>query len=346
CTVRRGAEVSSNQGVNLPDSHLSAPLLAARDRRDIEFAVKHGVDWLAVSFVRGPEDLREVRKAVKKAGGDLLLIAKIELPVAVKRLDEILDEADAVMVARGDLAVEMGHEVVPTIQKRIIQRAIETARPVITATEMLESMIANAQPTRAEVSDVANAVIDGTDAVMLSGETAVGAFPVETVRTMHRIVARTETELFGTHARPRRRRTADFRCDTPERAIVLAAVTAADIGQARVVVAFTESGRTARLVSSFRSAMPVMGLTSREASFHRMALYWGVRPVLMRSVDSVSSMYREGVRVLSKAKWLKTGDLVAALTGTFAVSGATNTLRLMPFAELGLVADSKPRRNK
>ena len=184
CRVKVGGRVGSHHGVNLPDSPVTAPALSARDREDVRWAVAQGVDWLALSFVRSAEDLRALRRAVRRAGGDLPLIAKIEHPLGVEHLDEILEESDAVMVARGDLAVEMGLAIVPTVQKRIVRAALEQCIPVIVATQMLESMIDAAQPTRAEVSDVANAVLDGADVVMLSGETAVGAYPVETCRTM------------------------------------------------------------------------------------------------------------------------------------------------------------------
>ena len=342
CKVVRGAVVSSNQGVNLPDTEVKAPALSAQDRRDIQFAADQEVDWIAMSFVRSAADVKAVRRAIKRTGLAAPVMAKIERPEAVKLLDEILEESDAVMVARGDLAVEMGHETVPSVQKLVIRRGIETATPVIIATQMLESMIENSQPTRAEVSDVANAAYDGADAVMLSGETAVGRYPLQTARAMQKILIRTEAQ---TLSRTKGRRIPDPGLRegemTVERATVNAAVMAARTAGARLILAFTESGRSARLVSSFRSSRTLVGLTGDERSFHRMALYWGVRPALMRRVDSVREMYREAAKTLTLASWLGPKDLVVGITGTFAISGATNTIRLLPLSRLSRAESAK-----
>lgn len=335
--VRRGGEVGSHHGVNLPDSVLDLSLPSKQDREDIAWAVAAGVDWLAVSFVRSVADLEAVRAEVARHGGTLPVMAKIERPEAVRDLDQILEAADAVMVARGDLAVEMGLETVPLLQKRIILRAREHGVPVVTATQMLESMMAESQPTRAEVSDVANAVLDGSDAVMLSGETAVGRNPLAAVRAMRRIVARTEREL----ARHRPRRVEPHpealgraRVGPVERAAVRAALVAAAEVDARVLLAFTESGRTARLLSAHRPQQPIIGLTPAEATFHRMALYRGVRPAWIGRVRSLPEMYRKAAGTLATVPWLRPTHLVVALTGTFAVSGATNTVRLLPLGDL------------
>ncbi|TAH38547.1 MAG: pyruvate kinase [Planctomycetota bacterium] len=335
CQVTQGAEIDSNQGVNLPDTHVSAPILSERDRADIAFAVAHGLDWLAISFVRSARDVIEVRDEVRRRRGDLLVMAKVEHPQALDNLDEILEVSDAVMVARGDLAVEMGHERVPIAQKRIISRAIEKATPVVTATQMLESMIQQPEPTRAEVSDVANAVIDGTDAVMLSGETAVGLHPEASLRMMLRIVSATEAPLFDGAERLRPElRHQGRRGGAVEMATVNAGVTAAQGAAARLLLAFTETGHTAMLCSSFRFKLPIVGLTSNERSFHRMALYWGVLPVLMRKAHSSAEMYRRASETLQSLGWLQPQDRVVALTGTFSQSGHTNTVRLLQVEQL------------
>ena len=343
CRVRRGAEVSSHQGLNLPDSEVTAPVLSAKDRADIAFAAEIGADWVALSFVRTAKDLATLRRAMGRVDYDAPIIAKIEAPSAVDHLEEILGSADGVMVARGDLAVELGHEIVPLVQKRIIAEGQRHGVPVITATQMLESMIESPQPTRAEVSDVANAVIDGTDSVMLSGETAIGEHPLEAVRIMNRIASKTEATFFeglGRH-RIRERRRQGGRAPTPvEVAAVQAAVGAAEQSGARLILAFTETGRSARLVSSFRSRQPIIGLTSDRRSFHRMALYWGVHPAWMRRVRSVDQMYHQAAGTLAEVSWLRPDHLIVALTGTFSVSGATNTLRLLPLSHLSTAAEA------
>ena len=338
CKVRRGDTIDSNQGINLPDSQVSAPVLSARDKRDLAWAAEVGVDWIALSFVRRAKDLVVLRRAMDRAGLDAPVMAKIETPEALRNLDEIVRASNAVMVARGDLAVELGHEVVPIIQKDVIATCLEYAIPVVTATQMLESMVEAVQPTRAEVSDVANAVIDGSDAVMLSGETAVGADPVQAVRTMNRIAQKTETRLFRgvRDPRPGLRKVAGSVSIT-EAATVAAAVAAARQSQAKGILAFTESGRTARLVSSFRSGRPLIGLTANERSFHRMALYWGVRPALIRRFRTVRQMHRNAAATLERASWLRPEDLLVALTGAFSRTGATNTVRLLHLSQLGAV---------
>jgi len=337
CKVRQGCTLSSNQGVNLPDSNVSAPTISKKDRDDVAFAVEMDMDWMALSFVRSAKDIVDLRKELRRHKAEIPIIAKIEHPEAVKNLAEILAEADAVMVARGDLAVEMGHEVVPTIQKRIVRRAIEAAVPVVVATQMLESMMDSPQPTRAEVSDVANAVVDGVDAVMLSGETAVGNFSLEACRTMHRIVDRTESELFEDSWRLRPGLNPG---GLPGHHIALAAVNAAVYAahqtSAKVILAFTESGRTAKFVSSFRTRVPVIALTSRPGTYHRMAILWGVRPGLTPKPRSTAQKNRNAAALLRKHGYLKSKELLVALTGSFQVSGSTRTMQLLRLQDLEL----------
>jgi len=335
CKVLRGDVVSSNQGVNLPDSKVTETALSDKDRVDVRLAVEMKADWIALSFVRTAEDVRALRRELARHRSKIPIVAKIEHPQALEHLDEILEESDAVMIARGDLAVEVGHALVPTIQKRIVSACIRKATPVIVATQMLESMMEAAQPTRAEVSDVANAVLDGVDAVMLSGETAVGKFPVETCRTMRQIIHETEKGLFHDSWRLRPSlQPAGKKGQSLEAATMDSAVTLAERAQAKTLLAFTESGRSVRLVSAFRARLPIVALTSREETFQRMALYWGVMPGRLPRVKRIREMNREAHRLLREHKLLGDQDLLVVVTGTFAVSGATNTVRLIRLADL------------
>ncbi len=335
CQVMRGDLVSSNQGVNLPDSNISAPALSAKDRADVRFAVEIKADWIALSFVRTAEDVHMLRRELEKHGARIPIVAKIEHPQALEHLNEILEATDAVMVARGDLAVEVGHAMVPMIQKRLVRACLAKAVPVIVATQMLESMLEAAQPTRAEVSDVANAVLDGVDAVMLSGETAVGKYPIEAVRTMRDILEETEKGLFhdSWRLRPSLRPEGKHGQEN-ETATVDSAVTLAERANARTLLAFTESGRSVRLASAFRARLPIVALTSNEATFHKMALFWGVMPGRLPRVKRIREMNREAQRLLREHRLLGEDDLLVVITGTFAVSGATNTVRLIRLAQL------------
>lgn len=337
CKVQRGGRVMANSGVNLPDSQVSAPALSAKDRVDIAFAVEHKVDWLALSFVRRAEDVLAVHKELKKHKFKIPVMSKIEHPQAIDELEGIFDVSDGVMVARGDLAVEMGHAIVPTLQKRIVRMAIERACPVVVATQMLESMIEADQPTRAEVSDVANAVLDGADCVMLSGETAVGAYPVETCRIMQLIAQKTESGQFHDtwRLRPSIRPTGGLKMTSIEMATVNAAVYASHQAKAALILAFTESGRSARLVSSFRAKSPIVALSANERSFHRMSLYWGVAPGRLSKVRRLREMNRHAAVYLKENHALRPDQYLVALTGTFSVSGVTNTVRIIRFDQLG-----------
>jgi pyruvate kinase len=334
CTVRRGGDVSANQGINLPDTLVSAPALGVRDRKDIKFAVENDCDWLALSFVRSAEDVAAVRRQLAKYDLEIPVMSKIEHPLAIENLQEIIAVSNGLMVARGDLAVEMGHEIVPTLQKRIVREAIKHAIPVVVATQMLESMIDATEPTRAEVSDVGNAVLDGADAIMLSGETAIGSYPVEACRIMRRIARRTEEAQFDDtwRLRPSITPTAGLPESSPEMAITNAAVYSAHKSKAALILAFTESGRSARLCSSFRAKLPIVACTMNERSFHRMSLFWGVSPISIPKVSRIRDMNRHAAEVIAEHRFIRSDQLVVALTGSFAVSGATNTVRLVPFS--------------
>jgi len=277
CVVVAGGILKNNKGINLPGVDVSAPALSDKDRHDIGFALRYGVDYVALSFVRRPEDVLEAKRLLTMDGVAIPVIAKIEKPQALDRLGDIIDVSDGVMVARGDLGVEMGPEKVPLWQKRIIEEANKRSKIVITATQMLESMITQPRPTRAEASDVANAVLDATDALMLSGETASGAYPVETVRTMARIIEEIErSEYYRANTV-----VPDIQLAVSANAIAHAAVTAAKAMKLRTIVAVSDSGGAARLVSEYRPEANIICLTTNEVSFRRLALVWGVTPVLV-----------------------------------------------------------------
>lgn len=335
CKVKRGTTLVSHQGVNLPDSAVSAPPLSDKDRDDIDFAVEHDADWIALSFVRSAKDVDTLQRALKQRNSNIPICAKIEHPNAIDNLDAIIEATDAVMVARGDLAVEVGHAKVPMLQARIAQACLAKATPVIIATQMLESMINTPQPTRAEVSDVANAVMDAVDAVMLSGETAVGEFPVETCKVMHDIIAQTEEEMFKAHwrLRPNVERRGWDQAGVGM-AVANSAVFAAHLAKAKLILAFTESGRTARLVASFRASRPLICLTARENAFHRMSLIWGVLPGLIREPRTVLELHRVAADALIEHRWLRDKDLLVSLAGTFSVAGGTNTMRVIRLQDL------------
>lgn len=330
CTVVTGGRLASRKGINLPGTHISAPTLTDKDREDLRFGVAQGVDYLALSFVRGPDDVVAAKKLIAECGGDVPVIAKIERPEAVACLDSLLEQADGVMIARGDLGVEMGPETVPVLQKRIIAAANRRRRLVITATQMLESMTQHPRPTRAEASDVANAVFDGTDAVMLSAETASGHYPVEAVRVMDQIVRAAEDGL-QEKAWPGAFRFSEPRpgaVSFPE-AICQAASSAAAATGAGAIVAFSESGTTARLMSKQRPLAPIMAFTPFEPVRRRMALYWGVIPHLMPSIAQTDERVREVEHRLKQEKLAAAGDRLVILSGTLAGRpGGTNLMKL------------------
>jgi len=326
CTVATGGMISSYKGINLPGTNVSAPTLTDKDREDIRFGVSEGVDYVALSFVRGPDDIMAARTWLTECGGTQPIIAKIERAEAVVALDLILEQADGVMIARGDLGVEMGPEAVPVLQKRIIAEANRRRRLVITATQMLESMTQALRPTRAEASDVANAVFDGTDAVMLSAETAVGAYPIETVRVMDRIVRAAE-EAAEPSVLPKRHTDVE-QLPFPE-AICTAAASAAKAISARAIVAFSEQGTTARLISKQRPAPPIIAFTPFEPVRQRMALYWGVRPYTMPQIEQTDARVTEAEHRLKAEGLVMAGEKIVILSGTrVGHPGGTNLIKL------------------
>jgi pyruvate kinase len=323
-TVVHGGTLRPNKGMNLPGVSLSTPALTEKDRRDLAFGVKSGVDYVALSFVRRAADVEEVQALIRSMGRTVPVVAKIEKREAVNDLPSILDATDGVMVARGDLGVELSTEEVPTLQKRIIEMSNGAGKVVITATQMLESMIENPRPTRAEASDVANAILDGTDAVMLSAETASGRFPVEAVATMARIACYTE-EHYGLHALARM---IGGQGSMIARSLARVASTVAEELDCKLIVAFTESGSTARLVSSFRPKAPIAAITYNEQTYKLLALWWGVVPVRSEFSATTDEMIVRGEELLRKKGMVNPGDRVLMLAGQSHTAGATNMLRV------------------
>jgi pyruvate kinase len=315
--------VSNNKGINLPGVAVNVPALSEKDEEDLRWGLKLGADYIALSFVRNAADVTRVHEIMAEEGRKIPVIAKIEKPQAVDNLEEIIDAFDGIMVARGDLAVELPLEAVPIVQKRTIELSRRMAKPVIVATQMLESMTDNPVPTRAEASDVANAVLDGADAVMLSGETSVGKYPVVTVQTMARIVASTEDHgleripPLGTKPR------------TQGGAITLAAAEVADFVDAKYVCVFTESGDSARRMSRLRFRIPMKAFTPDEAIRRRMNLTWGIESFLVERVDHTDAMYKQVDEALLSAGLAEEGDKVVVISGSPpGMPGSTNDMRV------------------
>ena len=326
CGVVIGGRITSHKGINLPGTSISAATLTAKDREDLRFGVAQGVDYVALSYVRGPEDIAVAKKLIAECGGDVPVIAKIERPEAVACLDSLLDQVDGVMIARGDLGVEMGPEVVPVLQKRIIAQANQRRCLVITATQMLESMIQSTRPTRAEASDVANAVFDGTDAVMLSAETALGRHPVETVCIMDRIVRAAEEGTEPGVIRLREPERADV--SFPE-AICAASSSAASVVKANAIVSFSETGATARLLSKQRPTAPIIAFTPFEPVRQQMALYWGVIPHTFPAIAQTDDRVCEAERRLKAEGLVAGGQRIVIVSGTqVGQRGGTNMMKL------------------
>ena len=330
CRVVEGGRVADHKGINLPGVRISAPPLTPKDLDDLAFALGLSVDLVALSFVRSPDHAEAARRAMDASGARVPLIAKLERPEAVANLEGILEAFDGLMVARGDLGVEMPLEEVPLVQKRAVQLARERAKPVIVATQMLDSMIRQSRPTRAEASDVANAVLDGADALMLSGETSVGAHPVEAVRTMARIIAAAESGGLARLAGPpqvERRRA--LRPLSREEAIAAAAARVARDLDARALVAFTQTGGTARRLASHREPIPLLAFTTEPAVRSQLTLTWGVETFVVPAVGHTDEMIAQVDRALLELGRAWPGELVVVVAGTPpGVPGSTNTLRV------------------
>ncbi len=325
CRVVHGGLLGERKGVNLPGSTLSLPSVTEKDRDDLQFALARQVDFVALSFVREPKDLRLARNLIAWAGASTPLIAKLEKPQALEHLDEILEASDAVMVARGDLGVELSPAQVPVEQKRIIARAAALRKPVITATQMLESMLASPRPTRAEASDVANAVFDGSDALMLSGETAAGRFPVEAVAVMSQIIECAENSEPFRHRLPLPARPgAEISDAVAETAVALSAKLGV-----KLIVVYTESGYTARLVSKHRPSCPIVGFSRHPEVCLQMGLLWGVRPQSVREIGDLDHLVLSAESILLHRGLAARGDLICLVAGTpFLIPGKTDLIKL------------------
>ncbi|MDB5569540.1 MAG: pyruvate kinase [Hyphomicrobiales bacterium] len=318
-----GGRVSNRKGVSLPDTIIPVSAMTPKDRTDLDAALDAGVDWIAVSFVQRPEDIAEVKKIVRGRAG---VLAKIEKPQAIVRLDEIMEISDALMVARGDLGVEMPVEKVPSLQKRITRMARRLGKPVVVATQMLESMISSPVPTRAEVSDIATAVYEGADAVMLSAESAAGQFPVEAVATMNRIAVETETDT-NYRAIISSQRSAPE--PTGADAIADAARSVAETLDLRAICAWTSSGSTALRIARERPKPPVLALTPNRDTARRLTLVWGVHPVITKDASDVEDMAKRAGKFANREAFSKEGDRIVVVAGLpFGTPGATNMLRI------------------
>lgn len=329
--VVEGGMVSDHKGLNLPGVAVSVPALSAKDVEDLRWALRTGADIIALSFVRSGHDVKEVHRIMAEEGRRLPVIAKLEKPQAVANLESIVDAFDGIMVARGDLGVEMPLEQVPLVQKRAIKMCRRNAKPVIVATQMLESMIDASRPTRAEASDVANAVMDGTDAVMLSGETSVGKYPTETVRTMSRIVTAAEEDVLAKGLPPL---TESSKPRTQGGAVARAAAEMGDFLEAKFLVAFTQSGDTVRRLSRYRSPIPVLAFTPDAATRSQLNLTWGVETFLGPMVQSTDEMVDQVDELLLKLGRCERGDLVIITAGSPpGVPGSTNLVRVHHLGE-------------
>ena len=321
CEVVVGGEVSNRKGVNVPGANLSISSLTSKDKSDVVFGIKNNVEFIALSFVRRSSDVLELKDILKKAGSRALVVAKIETQEAVENIDEIISVSDAVMVARGDLAVEIGPENVPMIQKSIIKLANSLGKPVITATQMLDSMEHSATPTRAEVSDVANAIFDGTDAVMLSGETAAGEYPVESVEVMTRIAIATE------HSRNKRQFVNLHGSSDVIDAVTLSVVRVSESINAKAIIALTESGLTARMISRFHAPYPIIAISPVALSCNQLVLSYGVFPIRITLSKNIDMFTRQITDFVLKNGIAKRGDKIVLSAGMpFGKIGSTNTL--------------------
>ena len=323
CTVIYGGELKSHKGINLPTGSISAPPLTDKDKEDLMFGLEQGVDYVALSFVRKASDLEQVRDIVRNAGKSTHIIAKVERHEAVEDMEGVVAAADVIMVARGDLGVEMLLEEVPRIQKTLIDTCHSYQKPVITATQMLESMIQNPRPTRAEVSDVANAILEGTDAIMLSGETSVGRYPVEAVKTMASIAETTEDRLAASSMFINGKRE-----HTISNAVGYAACQLAQNINAKAIICFTEHGFTTRILSKYRQQIPVVAVTPTEEVQRRLTLYWGVQSLQLQEVHNTDAMIILAEQAALQHGFVEKGDIVVMIAGLpLAITGVTNLIK-------------------
>ena len=326
CTVLNSGKIKNKKGVNVPGVHLSMPYMSQRDKDDIIFGIQQGYDFIAASFVRTAQDVSEIRNLLNQYDSNIRIIAKIENREGVNNIDSILAAADAVMVARGDLGVEIDFTELPGIQKTIIDRSFSFGKPIVTATQMLDSMIVNPRPTRAEISDVANAIYDGTSAIMLSGETAAGAYPVEALKTMSAIAERTEQE--GFHLRGRTMDSNPGKISVSDATAHAACLTARDVNAAAIVTV-SESGTTARLLSKYRPQQPIIACVMREQVQRQLSLSWGITPLMMSLAHSTDELIEMSTALAKENGYLHNGELAVVTAGVpVGVSGTTNMIKI------------------
>ena len=326
CTVLNNGKIKNKKGVNVPGVHLSMPYMSQRDKDDIIFGIQQGYDFIAASFVRTAQDVYDIRNLLNQYDSNIRIIAKIENREGVNNIDSILAAADAVMVARGDLGVEIDFTELPGIQKTIIDRSFSFGKPIVTATQMLDSMIVNPRPTRAEISDVANAIYDGTSAIMLSGETAAGAYPVEALKTMSAIAERTEQE--GFHLRGRQMDSNPGKISVSDATAHAACLTARDVNAAAIVTV-SESGTTARLLSKYRPKQPIIACVMREQVQRQLSLSWGITPLMMSLAHSTDELIEMSTALAKENGYLHNGELAVVTAGVpVGVSGTTNMIKI------------------
>ena len=326
CTVLNNGKIKNKKGVNVPGVHLSMPYMSQRDKDDIIFGIQQGYDFIAASFVRTAQDVYDIRNLLNQYDSNIRIIAKIENREGVNNIDSILAAADAVMVARGDLGVEIDFTELPGIQKTIIDRSFSFGKPIVTATQMLDSMIVNPRPTRAEISDVANAIYDGTSAIMLSGETAAGAYPVEALKTMSAIAERTEQE--GFHLRGRTMDSNPGKISVSDDTAHAACLTARDVNAAAIVTV-SESGTTARLLSKYRPQQPIIACVMREQVQRQLSLSWGITPLMMSLAHSTDELIEMSTALAKENGYLHNGELAVVTAGVpVGVSGTTNMIKI------------------
>ena len=326
CTVLNSGKIKTKKGVNVPGVHLSMPYLSQKDREDIIFGIQNGFDFIAASFVRTAQDVYDIRNLLNEYDSNIRIIAKIENREGVNNIDSILSAADAVMVARGDLGVEIDFTELPGIQKNVIDRSFSFGKPIVTATQMLDSMIVNPRPTRAEISDVANAIYDGTSAIMLSGETAAGAYPVEALKTMSAIAERTEQE--GFHLRGRTMDSNPGKISVSDATAHAACLTARDVNAAAIVTV-SESGTTARLLSKYRPQQPIIACVMREQVQRQLSLSWGITPLMMSLAHSTDELIEMSTALAKENGYLHNGELAVVTAGVpVGVSGTTNMIKI------------------
>lgn len=338
CVVKNDGIISNNKGINVPGTRLSMPFVSEKDREDIIFGIKTGFDYIAASFTRGPEDILEVRKILEEYNcHDMNIIAKIENAEGVENIDKIINVVDGIMVARGDMGVEIPLEDVPVLQKKIIKKVYKAGKQVITATQMLDSMMKNPRPTRAESTDVANAIYDGTSAIMLSGETAAGQYPVEALQTMVKIARRTEKDI--NYVKKFNEASQGEILNVTNAISHATCTTAHDLG-ATAIITVTKSGGTARMISKFRPKYPIVGCTTTDRVYRQLGLSWGVIPIMIKEESNSDDLFAHSVEAAQKAGIVKNGELVVITAGVpLGISGTTNMMKVQVVGHILVTGD-------